>query len=516
MENRELENEFRQIQKQLNHLLMISPVVIYTARPDFPYYPTFVSENVVHQTGYEAKEFIEDPNFWMKKNHPDDLPKVVLEIARLPEVGRINFEYRFLHKDGTYRWMSEGAMFVKDDEGRPLELFGYFQDITRWREADEVIRKSEERYRALAEAAHDFIYVINRDDVVEYVNNYASNAIHVPVEEIVGKPHSLLFPSEVSNMQNNSIQEVLNTGIPRYYEDYIPIGSQRVWLGTWLVPMRDKEGKNVSVMGVSRDITDRIMAEKELQSAFQQERELSELRSRLVSTISHEFGTPLTTILSSAELLEHYGYQWKESRKQEHYHRIQDAVKRMDSMLNHLVEIQRMALKKETSNPSQVELIGYLKEIIEEIEIASQSRGRTRFSYNVTNISAHMDRRLLREAIGNLISNALKFSPPVTQVTIELVCKEEEISITIRDEGIGIPEKDLPRLYEPFHRGSNAQNVSGKGLGLTIVKNSVELMEGKIQVSSKEGAGTTFILSLPLHQKRPGENSTDENGMVSI
>jgi PAS domain S-box-containing protein len=495
--------------------LVISPVVIYSSGYEFPYPPTFVSENVVFQTGYEAKEFIDDPTFWMKKTHPDDLPLVLLEIARLPVAGKINLEYRFLHKDGTYRWYSEWAMFVEYEPGRPKQVFGYFQDITRWREADEAIRKSEERYRALAEAAHDFIFVINRDDIVEYVNNFASNAIHIPIEEIIGKPRSILFPADVTRTQYNAIQGVLDTGNPHYKEDYIPIANQKIWLGTWLVPMRDKDGKNVSVMGVSRDITGRILAQEELKRAFQQEKELSELRSRIVSTISHEFGTPLTTILSSAELLEHYGQGWTDAHKQEHYQRIQEAVKRMDAMINRLAEIQRMALKKEASSPSLFELIGYCQEIIEEIEIAGDCRGRTRFSYNISHISASMDKRLLREGLGNLVSNALKFSLPAAPVFVDLICSGEQASLTIRDEGIGIPERDLARLYEPFHRGSNSQAVSGKGLGLTIVKNSVELMGGTIQVSSKEGSGTTFRLLLPLHQEVPAENNALDDGMIA-
>jgi PAS domain S-box-containing protein len=105
-------------------------------------------------------------------------------------------------------------MFVKDEDGRLVEYFGYFQDVTRWREADEAIRESEERYRALAEASHDYIFVINREDVVEYVNNYASNAIHITVEEIVGKPRSFLFTTEVSNNQYKVIQGVLDSEIP--------------------------------------------------------------------------------------------------------------------------------------------------------------------------------------------------------------------------------------------------------------------------------------------------------------
>jgi signal transduction histidine kinase len=126
-----------------------------------------------------------------------------------------------------------------------------------------------------------------------------------------------------------------------------------------------------------------------------------------------------------------------------------------------------------------------------------------------------MDKRLLREGLGNLVSNALKFSLPAAPVFVDLTCAGEQASITIRDEGIGIPERDLPSLYEPFHRGSNSQAFSGKGLGLTIVKNSVELMGGTIQVSSKEGSGTTFRLLLPLHQEYPAENNALDDGMVA-
>jgi signal transduction histidine kinase len=126
-----------------------------------------------------------------------------------------------------------------------------------------------------------------------------------------------------------------------------------------------------------------------------------------------------------------------------------------------------------------------------------------------------MDKRLLREALGNLVANALKFSPLAAPVNVEMVSAGEQVSITVQDHGIGIPEKDLPRLYEPFHRGSNTQAVSGKGLGLTIVKNSVALMGGNIQVISKEGAGTTFWLHLPLHQEVPDENNALDDGMVA-
>jgi PAS domain S-box-containing protein len=512
MEKRDLTKELQNLHEQLNHLLLVSPVVIFTSKLEFPYPPTFISGNVVDPTGYEAREFLEDPSFWMKKTHPDDLPYCLVEIGRLFVDDLVKFEYRFLHKDGTYRWFSEGMMVVNDDNGQPEQIFGCLQDISRWREADEVIRKNEERYRALAEAAHDYIFVINRQDIVEYVNNYAANAIHIPVAEIVGKPRSLLFPSEVSDIQYKAILGVLDTGTPHYHEDYIPIGKQKIWLGTWLVPMRDKEGQNISVMGVSRDITDRIKSQEELQSAFEQEKELSDLRSRIVSTISHEFGTPLTTILSSAELLEHYGHQWTDARKLEHYQRIQEAAKRMNSMINRVVEIQRMVHKKEVSAPSQFELIDFCREIIEEMEFASESHGRIKFTYNLPRVSACMDKRLLREALGNLISNALKFSPPSDPVIIKLESKEGKVSISIIDKGIGIPDKDLPGLYEPFQRGSNAEKISGKGLGLAIVKNSVELMGGEIRVESTQGYGSIFILSLPLHQGNPDGNSACEDG----
>ncbi len=243
MEDPEQENELRNIQTQLNHLLMISPVVIYTAEIQYPFSVTYISDNVVFQTGYESHEFIEDPGFWLKKIHPDDLPYVLLEFERMPDTGRVTYEYRLLHKDGTYRWISDGSIFVKDDDGRPLELFGYFQDITRWREADEAIRKSEERYRALAEASHDFIFVINREDVIEYVNNYASQAVHIPVEEIVGKTRSILFPAESQIINTRLFRESSIQEIPATSKAAFQSASRKSGWGPGLSPYGINKGK---------------------------------------------------------------------------------------------------------------------------------------------------------------------------------------------------------------------------------------------------------------------------------
>ena len=233
-----------------------------------------------------------------------------------------------------------------DEKGNVTEIFGYFRDITDHWESFEALRKSEERYRSLAEAAHDFIFVLSRNDIVEYVNSYACKALGMTAEEIIGGPRSKLFPGDVSDTQLKSIQNTIISGRPCYFEDLAPFGNREIWLGTWLVPLKNDQDECVSILGVSRDINERRQAEQELKAALQQEKELNDLRSSFISRTSHEFLTPLSTILSSAELLEYYGHRWPAEKRTAHLHRIQDATKGMSQMLSDILTIERIENRK--------------------------------------------------------------------------------------------------------------------------------------------------------------------------
>jgi PAS domain S-box-containing protein len=362
--------------------------------------------------------------------------------------------------------------------------------------------EGEKRYQALAEAANDFVFVVDQDGIVRYVNSYAYRGLGLPVGEVLGHYLQELFPPDIAERQLNNILKVFESKQAYYYEGPSVIGVHELWLGTWLVPLKNEEDDHVEgVLGVSREITRQKEAQDELQKAYQREKELGELRDNLVAMVSHEFGTPLTVILSSAELLEHYGHLWNDEKPLEHYKRIQESAKRMNQMLRSILFMRRMVTQRIFLSPVAVDLVLFCKQVIDDVEIVYSNPQRILFHTSEGCANACIDIVLLRQALENLLANALKYSGVDKKVQFDLRCKDDLVILSIRDEGLGIHPDDLKSLYEPFFRGRNVSDIPGHGLGMALVKQSVDLMGGEIQVDSRLEVGTTFVLTLPLDQR---------------
>jgi|SRR6478672_3872941 len=242
-------------------------------------------------------------------------------------------------------------------------------------------------------------------------------------------------------------------------------------------------------------------AEEEIRKALEKEKELNELKSQFVSMTSHEFRNPLSTILFAAELLQHHSYRLTDEKKQKYLCRIQSAVKQMNHLLNEVLEIGKAEAGKLGFNPIPIDLSAYCQYIVEEIQLTAGSNYLLVFNNIGTCSQACMDEQLLRSILTNLLSNAVKYSPDGGKIHLELVCEHESVTFRIQDEGIGISAADQAKLFNTFHRGNNVGKIAGTGLGLAIVKNCVELHGGTIFVESEVGAGTTFIVTLPLHHQ---------------
>ncbi|NWJ98419.1 MAG: HAMP domain-containing histidine kinase, partial [Chloroflexi bacterium] len=221
-----------------------------------------------------------------------------------------------------------------------------------------------------------------------------------------------------------------------------------------------------------------------------------------ISMASHDFRTPLTAILSSAELLENYGNRWDNERKQKIYQRIYTSVQNMTELLDEVLYITKSEAGKLEFNPTLCYLPGFCSELVEEIQLGSGSTDHHFELVLPTNPKqVWADQKLLRKILANLLTNAVKYSPPGSTVHFELAYREEEVVIIIKDEGIGIPEEGLNHLYEVFYRATNVANIKGTGLGLVIVKKSLEAHGGKIEVKSKVGSGTSCTVTIPLMQE---------------
>ena len=238
--------------------------------------------------------------------------------------------------------------------------------------------------------------------------------------------------------------------------------------------------------------------EAELRLALEKEKELSQLRSEFMSLISHEFRTPLTTILSSDQLLQRYGKRLSDEKQQNHHERIQNAVGYMTQLLDDVLLIGTAEAGKLKFEPTLIDLVAFCRDLVETLQI-STTQHKLLFVSDSEELYAQMDKKLLGHIFTNLLSNAIKFSPKGGIVQFDLVSSSESVIVRIQDNGIGIPAKDLPQLFESFSRASNVDCIQGTGLGLTIVKKSVDLHRGQIAVESEEGVGTTFTVTLLLN-----------------
>jgi PAS domain S-box-containing protein len=367
--------------------------------------------------------------------------------------------------------------------------------------------KSEQRYQALAEAANDFVFVIDPEGIVRYVNSYGYRGLGLPVEKVIGHHLNELFPPDIAFRQIQGILKVVQTKQPIYLEAPNVIGVHELWLGTWLVPLKNEEGDRVeAVLGVSRDMTLQKEAQDELSKAFQREKELGEIRDNFIAMISHEFGTPLTVILSSAELLEHYGHLWSDEKRLEHFRRIQDSAKRINQMLHSILFIRRMSTQHSMVVPIEIDLLEFCKQVVEDVEMVFSNPQRILFHGAPECGKAIMDIALLRQVLENLLANALKYSSLDKKVLFEVRCEGSLVFLRICYEGVGIHPDELKNLFEPFFRGRNVAHLSGHGLGMAVVKKSIDSMRGEIQVDSRLGIGTTFLLTLPSDQRGWDDN----------
>jgi len=234
------------------------------------------------------------------------------------------------------------------------------------------------------------------------------------------------------------------------------------------------------------------------QANLAHEREINEIKNRLVSIVSHEFRTPLSTILSSAELLERYGHRWPPEKQGEHFQRIRGAVNQLNQLIQDVLELDKIETIKASLPLHPVDLEALSRRLLEEFRLASGKDHQLDLQTSGIPQLVWTNARLVRHILDNLLSNAIKYSPPGSQVSLSLHWQEQAVNIEVSDAGIGIAPDDLPYLYDTFFRAKNAAPIPGTGLGLSIVKQCVDLLNGLIVCQSTLNQGTTFRVSLPL------------------
>lgn len=241
-------------------------------------------------------------------------------------------------------------------------------------------------------------------------------------------------------------------------------------------------------------------SQQELSDALDKERQLNEIKSRFVSMASHEFRTPLSTVLSSASLLAKYRTTEEQDKRDRHIQRIKNSVNHLNDILQDFLSFGKLSEGKVITNFGETNLKDLLTDILDEMKAVLKENQH--FVLNCEgDCHASTDKRIFKNVLINLIGNAIKFSDEGKVITITGKSENNKAIISIADEGIGISEEDQKHLFSSFFRGTNAINIQGTGLGLHIVKRYIDLLNGEIEIQSRLNKGTTITFAIPLNEQ---------------
>ena len=236
-------------------------------------------------------------------------------------------------------------------------------------------------------------------------------------------------------------------------------------------------------------------AKEEVSLSLEKEKELNQMKSRFVSMASHEFRTPLSSVQLSASLIEKYAQPFENENISKHVGKIKNAVGNLTTILNDFLSLERLEAGKVEPSYQTFNLVQLSEEVTEEMQLMAKQNQSIIYQHTGLESQVNLDQNLLRNCMINLISNAIKYSGENTFIEFNTEINDYEYSVTVKDNGIGIPELDQKHLFQPFFRANNIGNIPGTGLGLNIVRRYVSLMDGMLHFESLINQQTTFRLS---------------------
>jgi len=401
------------------------------------------------------------------------------------------------------------------------------------------LKNYAQRLQGIIDAAIDGIITIDNRGLVESINSAAAEQFQYLPDEVIGNNIKMLMPQPYRREHDGYLKRYIDTKVPKI----IGIGREVTGLkkngDTFPFSLSVSEvilHDRVIFTGIIHDLTEVKDAQKELlklnkdlelkvierteeleeavngllsankkltenesllTTALTKEKELNELKSRFVSMASHEFRTPLSTILSSAALIGRYTETEQNNQRIKHVDKIKSAVRNLTGILNDFLSLSKIEEGKETAKKESVQVDDIIATVISEVEgLLSPNQ---KIDYNTNDIILHTDPRILKNVLFNLVSNAIKYSKSETdEGLIKIVVKRNDnaVEFQISDNGIGIPEAEQKHMFSRFFRASNVETIQGTGLGLNIVKRYVDLLEGEIRFTSKHHTGTIFYVTL--------------------
>ena len=382
-------------------------------------------------------------------------------------------------------------------------LYGISRDITIRLQMEEALRESELRWSFALEGSGDGVWDWDAKTNEVFFSRQWKAMLGFNEDEIgshLSEWESRVHPDDLASSYA-ALDKHIQGEEPVYVNEHrmrCKDGSYKWILDRGTVITRAPDGRPLRLIGTHTDITQRKIMEHSLMETIEKEKELNELKSKFISVATHEFRTPLATILASTDTLMTYWDRMPQEQREQKFDKINEQVGHLNRYIEEMLQLTRLQTREKQVEPERFDMSAFLRELVDELGTIAENHDRIELSTPDGPMEVFLDKKEFRIIANNLIINALKYSKPETSVTVKLFGSTSGITLTVTDRGIGIPEKEIPHLFEPFFRATNTANIPGTGLGLNIVRESVERHGGNLEIKSRLGAGTTIKVSLPL------------------
>ncbi len=504
---------------------------------------TNVNRNVLLESGYTKEEAIGKHCYEIshQNNKPCDLFGETCYLSKVFETG-ISYNYKHVHynSDGTEKHVNITMSPLKDNDGNVIEVIEAMRDMSELVEAERELKQSEVKYKLVVETAPEGIITLNKTGEIISWNNSATKIFGYEKDEIIGKNFTLLIPEEFkkkhkerikremlsrdTSITNEKPTEVLSLHKNGYIfnseislsvgetekDKFITILVRDITVRKEQEAELEKHRNHLEILveertneitRINHQLENEIIKVKEaehgLSAALEKEKELSEVKTKFISTVSHEFRTPLTTIYSSMEILEMYKDITQENVLK-HSSKIKSSVNRLNEMLEDILLLNRTERGVIPFSPSPVKINSFCESITGELSVMLAKDQEIKTTFDIHKSIYEIDKNILQTILVNLLTNSIKYSPNHKDIELVVSDSVNRLNFEIKDRGMGISKEDLAQIFNPFFRSDDVLTLQGTGLGLSIVKQYTDIHKGTVTVSSKLGEGTSFKVSIPV------------------
>ena len=457
----------------------------------------YVSPSAERVFGYSAEALLSDPRLIPRVIHPDFRESFEQDRANLQRgIIAPRTEYKIVDAWGHERWISQSFTAVRDPEGNVVAIEGICRDDTERKRTEAALRDSEQRYRTTVENLPDPLVLYAPDGLILYANPALSAMLRVPADQLVGMHAQDLWASDVGRQCDAMFERAVDSRTRQTEE----IKSQRPG-GAWavreltMVPLTGAGDQVSQVLTMSRDVTAQHQLVDELRDADRRKNEF-------LAVLSHELRNPVSAIRNGLDVVDEAGPGSDQSLRARAL--IARQVTQLGRMVDDLLDVSRITHNKIQLQRTRLDLDRLVHAVVDDHRALFASRGvRLELLPAQIPLSVNGDTVRLTQVIGNLLHNAVKFTPPGGATTLEVTSEAGRAVLRVTDTGAGIDPAMIPRIFEPFAQADRtfARSLGGLGLGLALVKKLLELHGGDVSVSSAgAGRGAAFIVRLPLER----------------